>query len=84
MATKHIPHHFRTLVWPSESKKVMEPAQDQLDELRQRVRQLEDQDQRSQKKLSLIKEMLSSQKMMLEDAVAYSTRLEVELAQYES
>lgn len=62
----------------------METAQDQLNELRQRVRQLEDEDQRSQKKLALIKEMLSSQKMMLEDAVAYSTRLEVELAQYES
>ncbi len=62
----------------------MEPAQDQLDELRQRVRQLEDQDQRSQKKMALIKEMLSSQKMMLEDAVAHATRLEVALAQYES
>ncbi|MGB3849074.1 MAG: hypothetical protein WA958_03855 [Tunicatimonas sp.] len=61
----------------------MESAQEQLDELRQRVRQLENQDQQSQKKLSLIREMLSSQRMMLEDAVAYSSRLEAELAQYE-
>jgi hypothetical protein len=61
----------------------MESAQEQLDELRQRVRQLENQDRQSQKKLALIKEMLSSQRMMLEDAVAYSSRLEAELAQYE-
>ncbi len=61
----------------------METAQEQLDELRQRIRQLEDQDRRSQKKLVLIKEMLSSQKMMLEDAVAYSSRLESEITQYE-
>lgn len=62
----------------------MELAQEQLDELQRRVHQLEDQDRRLQKKLALIKEMLSSQKMMLEDAVAYSTRLEVELAQYQN
>ena len=62
----------------------METAQEQLEELRQRVLHLEDRDRQSQEKLSLIKEMLSSQRMMLEDAVAYSSRLEAELAQYES
>ncbi len=58
--------------------------QEQLDELRNRVLHLEDRDRQSQEKLSLIKEMLSSQRMMLEDAVAYSSRLEAELAQYGS
>ena len=62
----------------------MESVQKQLTELQQRVIHLEEKDRRVQHKLSLIKEMLSSQRMMLEDAVAYSTRLEAELAQYQS
>ncbi|MGB3778703.1 MAG: hypothetical protein WA960_10125 [Tunicatimonas sp.] len=62
----------------------MESVQKQLAELQQRVIHLEEKDRRVQQKLSLIKEILSSQRMMLEDAVAYSTRLEAELAQYQS
>ena len=61
----------------------MESVQKQLAELQQRVVHLEEKDRRVQQKLLLIKEMLSSQRMMLEDAVAYSTRLEAELAQYQ-
>ena len=59
----------------------METQQHHIDYLQQRIRYLEEKEQEAQQKLFLLEEMLSSQRTMLDDAVAYATQLETKLLQ---
>ncbi len=62
----------------------MEMTQEGIKELQRRIALLEEKNSQAQQKLSWLQEMLSSQKMMFDDVVAYSTHLEIQLSQYQS
>ena len=58
----------------------METKESHLDSLQQQVLLLEKKEREAQQKLSVLEEMLSSQRMMLTDAIAYATQLEAKLS----
>lgn len=62
----------------------MELSQEQVDHLRQQIASLQEKNREARREVEFMQEKLSSQKMMLDDAIAYSTQLEVQLNSYQS
>lgn len=62
----------------------MKLTTDQIDQLRQQVALLTEKNNQVRQEMSFMQEKLSSQKMMLDEAISYSTRLEVQLDSLQS
>lgn len=62
----------------------MNLSQEQVDQLRQQIASLQEKNRQARREVEFMEEKLSSQKMMLDDAIAYSTQLELQLTDYQS
>lgn len=62
----------------------MELSQEQVDQLHRQIALLQDKNRQARREVSFMQEKLSSQKMMLDEAIAHSTQLEVQLTEYHS
>lgn len=62
----------------------MASSQQQVNQLREQMDSLREENRQAQQTMAFMKEKLSSQKMMLDEVVAYSTRLEAQLSAYQS
>ena len=62
----------------------MKLSQEQVDQLRKQIASLQEKNRQARREVEFMEEKLSSQKLMLDDAIAYSTQLEMQLADYQS
>ena len=56
----------------------------QIHHLHQKIAALQEENRQARGEVAFMKEKLASQKMMLDDAVAHATQLEVQVAVYQS